>query len=202
MAELNAAEIFARADDLRVRGTNMAIEFLKKNRLRPFHVNLACLAAALLAGVAVAFGHLTQGALVFVLTYALGHIGREFLRENGGTPGIIEGPVMSTLVEGLIYAGVAAYLASDNSPLLAGLLIIALVAHTLSTFLANEGERQGRSLNLWWSSSAITALIIALFLFLNQVVLLVLMLAIVKAGACVYLFFETFDMSEQRREGD
>lgn len=202
MAEPNAAEIFARVDDLRVRWTNTAIEFLDKNRARPFHITLVCLATAFIAGIAVAFGHLTQGAIVFMLTYALGHIGREFVRENGGTPGIIEGPVTSTIVEGLIYAGLAAYLVSGNSPLLAGLLVIALVAHTLSTFLANEAQRQGRSVRLWWSSSATTALIITLFLLLNQVVLLILMLAIVKACACVYLFLETYDISEQRSEDD
>ena len=202
MAEPNPAEILARADDLRARWTHAAVEFLSNHKVRPYHVTLACIVAAFLAGSSVAFGHLTQGALLFMLTYAALHVGREFIRENGGTPGIIEGPVMSTVVEGLIYAGLAAHLAYGNSPFLAGLLVIALVAHTLSTFLANEAERRGGSVRLWWSSSAITALIIALFLFLNLVVFLILMLAIVKICACVYLFLETYDISEQRRQDD
>ena len=200
MAEPNAAEILSRADDLRVRWTNIALEFLGKNKVLPKHVSLACLAAALVSGLAVAFGHLTWGAIFFVLTYACGHLAREYLRESGGTPGLIEGPVTATLVEGLVYAGLAAYLASDNSSLLAALLVIALVAHTLSTFLANEAERHGKTVRLWWTSSAITAAIIALFLFLNQVVILILTLAVLKACACVYLFLETMDLSDSRHE--
>ena len=200
MAEPNAAEILSRADDLRVRWTRVALEYLGKNSVRPQHVSLACLAAALLSGLTVAFGHLTWGAILFVLTYACGHLAREYLRESGGTPGLIEGPVTTTLMEGMVYAGLAAHLASDNSSLLAALLVVALVAHTLSTFLANEAERHGKTVRLWWTSAAITAAIIALFLFLNQVVILILTLAVLKACACVYLFLETMDVSDTRHE--
>ncbi len=202
MAEPNAAEFIARADDLRIRWTNAAIEYLGKNNVRPYHVSFACLGAAILAGVTVSFGHLTWGAILFVVTYGCAHLAREYLRESGGRPGLIEGPVTTTLAEGFVYAGLAAFLASDNSSLLAALLVVALVAHTLSTFLANEAERRGRSVRLWWTSSAITALIIALFLLMNQVVILILMLAILKACACVYLLLETSELSEQRPEDD
>ena len=202
MAEPNAAEFLSRADDLRVRWTRIALEYLGKNNVRPQHVSLVCLGAACLAGLTVAFGHLTWGAILFMLTYACGHLAREYLRETGGTPGLIEGPVTTTLMEGVVYAGLAAHLASDNSSLLAALLVVALVAHTLSTFLANEAERHGKTVRLWWTSSAITAAIIALFLFLSQVVILILTLAILKACACVYLFLETADSGEARREED
>jgi len=202
MAETNAADILSRADDLRVRWTNIALEYLGKRNVRPQHVSLVCLVAACLAGLTVAFGHLTWGAILFVITYACGHLAREYLRESGGTPGLIEGPVTTTLMEGLVYAGLAAHLAADSSSLLAALLVIALVGHTLSTFLANEAERHGKTIRLWWTSSAITAAIIALFLFASQVVILILTLAILKACACVYLFLETSEVSEARHEED
>lgn len=200
MAEPNAAEIFARADDLRIRWTNIAVAFLTKYQVRPHHVSLASLAAAIVAGITVSQGHLSWGAVLFVITYACGHLAREYIRETGGRPGLIEGPVTTTLAEGIVYAGLAAHLASANSSFLAALLVVTLVAHTLSTFLANEAERQGRSVSLWWTSSAITALVIVLFLFLNQVVILILLLAILKACACVYLFLENSDIGEHRRD--
>ncbi|MCY4199313.1 MAG: hypothetical protein OXE81_07210 [Gammaproteobacteria bacterium] len=202
MAEPNTAEILSRADDFRVRWTSIALEYLGKNNVRPQHVSLACLAVALLSGLTVAFGHLTWGAILFVITYACGHLAREYLRESGGTPGLIEGPVTTTLMEGLVYAGLAAHLASDSSSLLAALLVVALVGHTLSTFLANEAERRGKTVRLWWTSAAITAAIIALFLFMNQVIILILTLAILKTCACVYLFLETSEGNEARHEED
>ena len=170
--------------------------------MRPQHVSLACLALACTSGLTVAFGHLTWGAILFVITYACGHLAREYLRESGGAPGLIEGPVTTTLMEGVVYAGLAAHLASDSSSLLAALLVIALVGHTLSTFLANEAERHGKTVRLWWTSSAVTAAIIALFLFVNQIVILILTLAILKTCACVYLFLETAEMSEVRQDED
>jgi len=202
MADSNAAEILSRADDIRVRWTGIALEYLNKNNVRPLHVSLACLTAACAAGLTVAFGYLTWGAILFVITYACGHLAREYLRESGGTPGLIEGPVTTTLMEGAVYAGLAAHLASDSSSLLAALLVIALVGHTLSAFLANEAERHGKTVRLWWTSSAITAAIIALFLFVNQVVILILTLVILKTCACVYLFLETSEASEPRQDED
>ncbi len=202
MADPNPAEILSRADDIRVRWTGIALEYLNKNNVRPQHVSLACLALACTSGLTVAFGHLTWGAILFVITYACGHLAREYLRESGGAPGLIEGPVTTTLMEGVVYAGLAAHLASDSSSLLAALLVIALVGHTLSTFLANEAERHGKTVRLWWTSSAVTAAIIALFLFVNQIVILILTLAILKTCACVYLFLETAEMSEVRQDED
>ncbi len=202
MAEPNVAQLFARADDLRVRLLKAAIDFLEKYNLRSLHVSLVCLIAAAVVGLTVAIGQLTWGAILFVITCGLGHLAREYQRDSGERARLIEGPVTTTLMEGFVYAGLAAHLAAANSSILAALLVIALVAHTLATFLANEAERHARSVSLWWTSSMITALIIALFLFLNQVVILILLLATLKACACVYLLLETSDIGEQRHEDD